>query len=284
MKNRKILACLLSAIMVFSLMSPVFAENEQSLESVADIDYSADYDFALSVGIMPDDVNPYAAIKRIELAKCFTNVLIPDYLSEGDTASKYFSDVDYTNSGYADTVAGAGIMNGVGNGLFNPEGFVTYTQLIKAFVSFLGYDVKAQSMGGYPAGYMAVASTLGLVGVYSGSSPENFVTGEMVATMFKRAINSPVFVKTEIGEEVINYVERSDINYLSKYMSIYRLRGVVRGVHGTNLADDLQLKYNEHCTAFYNTNLNFIKNKKYAKLVTDFSNLLQITLRRYRIT
>lgn len=238
MKN-KILAFLLVTVMMFSFVNISYAEDTSS------VSYSKDFGFALALGIVPDDVVPGEAVKRIDLACIYSNILMPDGTPELYVPSRYFTDVEYAVSGYADTVFDAGIMNGVGEGRFSPDGYVTYNQFIKTIVSFLGYDVKAQSMGGYPAGYMSVAASLGIVADLNGGSGEDFVTGEMVAYLFKAALNAPLFEQTGYGTDSQTYTQDVTINYLSKYMGIYRRRGVVKAVHGTNLINNEELKYNE---------------------------------------
>lgn len=237
--KKRIITYLLSMVMICSFAQVSYAETEAQPE------YSADYDFALTLGIMAEDIIPGDAIKRIELATCFTNILIYGTEPVLYNDSKYFNDVDFSVSGYADTVCAAGIMNGVGEGRFNPDGYVTYNQLVKAFVSFLGFDVKAQSMGGYPAGYMTVAAQLGILSRPEGASADDFVTAETVATMFKAAVNAPLFVETSFGDDSVTYAEDNTTDYLARYMDIERFRGVVKGVHGTNLASGAELEYNE---------------------------------------
>lgn len=56
-----------------------------------------------------------------------------------------------------------GIVNGVGNGLFSPDNEVTYEQAIKMIVTALGYNELAITKGGYPNGYITVASSKGIL-------------------------------------------------------------------------------------------------------------------------
>lgn len=237
--KKRILSCLLTLLIIVSFVLPSCAEASKEMP------YSSDYDFALSIGIIPEDVSAHEAIRRIDLSIIYSNILMPDGTPELYVPSRYFSDVEYAISGYADTVYDAGIMNGVGEGRFNPDGYVTYNQFIKTLVSFLGYDVKAQSLGGYPAGYMSVAASLDIVADLNGGSGEDFVTGEMVASLFKAAINAPLFEQDGYGEESSTYYENNSTDYLAKYMKIYRARGVVEAVHETNLISSEELGYNE---------------------------------------
>lgn len=243
--TKRLISIALFVAIIFSVSAYAFANDGQT-SVVSSPEYTPDYDFAVSLGIMSEDINPASAIKRIELARCFANLLLANTSKESSSASRYFSDVDYADALFADAVADAKIMNGTGNGQFNPEGLVTYNQLIKTFVSFLGYDAKAQSLGGYPAGYMYVANTLGLNNHTLKISPEDYVTGETVGMLFKSAVNSAMYeqpVLRDDGTEV--YIENGYSTYLEKYLDVKVMRGVVKGVHGNDLSYTNDLDFDE---------------------------------------
>ncbi len=60
-------------------------------------------------------------------------------------------------------VSDAGIMNGMGNGIFAPQENVTYYQLIKMIVCMAGLEEKAANEGGWPDGYEQIAYSYGLI-------------------------------------------------------------------------------------------------------------------------
>lgn len=66
------------------------------------------------------------------------------------------------NSGYIEYLSGQSIINGVSETEFAPNGFVSSTAAAKIMVHILGFDVVAESRGGYPEGYLETASKLGL--------------------------------------------------------------------------------------------------------------------------
>ena len=61
------------------------------------------------------------------------------------------------------TLSQAGVVNGMGDGTFLPDKSVSYFEAAKILVSVLGYGDFAENMGGYPNGYLAQASKLGLL-------------------------------------------------------------------------------------------------------------------------
>ena len=238
--NKRILSFILTLIFVVSgFACTSFAQDEVESPAV-----SKDFEFAKAVGIFQEEYVPTEAISRIELAKCFSNIILKGVEPVLDNGSALFDDVDYADAGYADAMAGAGIMGGVGNRMFSPDQNVTYSQLLKVFVSFLGYDVKAQSLGGYPSGYMAVATELGLTDK-NAPYTDSFVTYETLATMFKRALKVPLFniIYYKEGTFICRQNENSD--YLKEYLEIYRYSQVVNAVYNSNIINGKDIEYDE---------------------------------------
>lgn len=56
-----------------------------------------------------------------------------------------------------------GIVNGISAEKFAPNANVTYEQALKMIVCLLGYENEAAKQGGYPTGYIKVASSLGVL-------------------------------------------------------------------------------------------------------------------------
>ena len=237
--NKKII---MSLILVLTLLSGMFCMNTYAAETeIVAVSGTHDFEFAKSLGIIPTDVRPDEAISRINLARCFSNVILSGAEPVAEK-SVFFTDVDYSFAGYADMVYGAGIMNGIGGGLFNPDGYLTYNQLVKTFVSFLGYGEKAEAMGGYPGGYMAVAASLDL---YFGAPgyANDYVTAEAVASAFKSALNVPVLEQVRYAD-TYTFVTRGR-DYLEKYMNVHHVWDVVNATYWSNAINSHPVAYNE---------------------------------------
>ena len=114
------------------------------------------------LGVTPDGVGDNMVVTREILAYSLASVLMPENTFENTAAS--FTDVDSTNpySGHIAYVSGRGIMTGYGDGTFNPSKVVTVNEVAKTLVSALGYGLVAEAKGGWPGGYMSVASSLKL--------------------------------------------------------------------------------------------------------------------------
>lgn len=75
-----------------------------------------------------------------------------------------FPDVPENHWAYSYIAAAkaSGLVAGDENGNFNPENNVTNEEIVKMLDCLLGYEPMAYRLGGYPAGYTAVAAKIGL--------------------------------------------------------------------------------------------------------------------------
>lgn len=108
-------------------------------------------------------------------------------VSELTPVEDIYSDVNSNSEYYRDimTVTQQGLMSGIDDGIFDPEGSITCEQAVKVVVSMLGYSYNAKLSGGFPNGYMAVASRLGLL---SGIETTGYFTRGMTAQMMYNAL------------------------------------------------------------------------------------------------
>ncbi|MBR5504965.1 MAG: S-layer homology domain-containing protein [Clostridia bacterium] len=224
---KKILSVVVSLFLILSII-PVYADNSTE----TNIANSPDVAFATSLGILEKGSDPLSSITRIELAKVFYNIILSQ--TEGEVGqSKYFTDVDLEESVYADFAYECSVMNGTGNGLFAPDATVTYAQFIKTVVSFLGYTAVAESKGGYPAGYISVASQLDITSQIP-PSYDSVINKNMVASVFKLAGSVPLMNPVTYGDDSGRYEIDNTSNYLNTYMHISRFRGIVTGNYLTD--------------------------------------------------
>ncbi len=102
---------------------------------------------------------PYGTITRAEAATVMVRMLgLEGSVTQGKTN---FTDVPADNwaAGYINAAEAAGIISGMGDGTFEPNGEVTYEQIVKMVVCALGYEAEAVRNGGYPSGYLRVAGS-----------------------------------------------------------------------------------------------------------------------------
>ena len=90
----------------------------------------------------------------------FATIMVRSLKLEQDASANNFTDVaaDHWAVGYIGAAVKAGIVNGMGDGTFAPNANVTEEQAVKMIVAALGYNDEATEQGGYPNGYIKVAS------------------------------------------------------------------------------------------------------------------------------
>jgi len=231
---KKILLIMLCFML--SVQPCLFAAEENIAQSSSE---SSDLYFAKALGLISDEFKDDTEITRSQLAEILSSILIGDTIKEGVIISHPFTDCDADNAAIA-FVNSAGLMKGLGGNLFNPSGKVTYAQLIKTAVSLLGYENEAIAYGGYPSGYLIVASNIGLIKGDAGMG-DAIVTARKLSSVLKLMQNVSVKRRIVFGgsEEWIQTGE----NYLSLYKGIKRTRGMITAIHSTDVYSDGTLNY-----------------------------------------
>lgn len=146
--------------------------------------------------------------------------------------SSYFYDVPvdswYTYS--LNILTDYGIISQNEEKMFYPDRTVSVSEAVKMVVCLLGYGDLAMSKGGYPGGYNAVGSSIGL---FDGMPAGSTLTNAHMTALLYNAINADVTnlsfdgVKTEI--------KNSGENILEQKRKIYKTDGVVESVYGLSL-------------------------------------------------
>jgi len=157
-KFRRLLAGLLIGGM---LTCPALA-----VSSFPDVDENAEYaeavEYLKGTGIMEGDdkgnFNPNSTVTRGQMA-----AIVCRMLGEEENLAKdgnLFSDVPSAHwaNAYIARAATLGIINGYGDGKFGPDDNVTYEQTVTMIVRAVGFVQEAQEAGGYPDGFLFVAS------------------------------------------------------------------------------------------------------------------------------
>lgn len=209
MQIKKLLSIVIVLALCFSITVVSAAENENQLE------------FFKAFSLVDSGTASNDVLTRGELAKIYYKLMLKtDEIPEGDTVSR-FTDVPESLASVAEAVSGAGIMTGTGDGKFEPDKNVTYIQLIKTMISFLGYDTVANYYGGYPTGYYNEASLLGLT--KKAPSDYNFyVTYGGAENVFRAAVKADIMQNINGNHEIVE-----GKNYLSLYYGILEKDGIV---------------------------------------------------------
>ena len=203
------------------------------------------FEFASVLGFFDAEEHfPDDEITRIQLAEVFYNIVFPvnggesEYWGEAD-----FPDVPKEKKNIAATVFGMGVMRGYSDSVFAPDDKVTYNQLVKSMVSFLGYDLYAQNLGGYPSGYLAQATRLKIL-PGDNVSGDTYVTFAIVAKILKQSIGVNIAIWNHAdydGTAVLEVLE--NVDYLEYYRKVKVGRGNVTGNYLTNISGDENTDY-----------------------------------------
>ena len=179
-------------------------------------------DLNIIVGDERGNLNLDKHITRAEFATIIIKML---NLSGIENSKTNFTDVpqEYWAVPYINTCVGLGIIHGNGDGTFSPENNVTYEQAVKMIMCSLGYGIVAEQKGGYPSGYLAVASNEGLLK----NCPMKDTTRKTIFTMLYNALTINLFDQTSWGTDGKNVFEKTDDTILSSVYNIDKYVGVI---------------------------------------------------------
>ena len=137
-----------------------------------------------------------------------------------------FSDVTADNqySGYIEHMASLGIINGKGDGLFDPQGIVKPEMAAKVLVNLLGYESFAEFEGGYPQGYMNFAADLGIAQYLRASANGNLTKGALLDAcryVLVTGFNKPQFLTVDGQTQIVMTNDKSSLLGSSLKVSVY---------------------------------------------------------------
>ncbi len=191
-----------------------------------------------SLGIMTGDENGDLRLEdnitRCEAVKmiCVAGNIKPTL----DFNENIFNDVNGSHWAYKyiTTAKENKIINGDENGNFNPESNITNEEIVKMIVCLLGYSEMAEMKGGYPAGYTAVASQLGITKGLKLTTNTPAIRRD-VAIMISNALDTPIMAQKSEGEsEDTIYIILDGKNDVP-FVSIRGTRGMMWDTSLTNI-------------------------------------------------
>ena len=201
MKN---LTRVLALVLVFSLMLSTVAFAAFTDVKAGD-DYAEAIETLAALGILNGDPDgnfrPNDGIKRSEAVAIVNRIQNLASASAGAQGVSLYTDVaaDHWALGDINLATQMGTVSGDGNGLFRPDDQVSYQEMVKMLVVALGYAPAAADMGGWPTGYLVVASQYGVLEdtANMGAAP---ATRGVVAQLTFNALTAPMMKQTGYGE------------------------------------------------------------------------------------
>lgn len=149
---------IITAICIVSSIVPVFAKSNDYQDRA--VSFLAGMDI-----LRGDESGNYLLDKPVNRAEFTAFVIrVLDLENLNMQSEQTFVDVPDTHwaKGVISTAANLKLIQGVGGRYFEPDRIVTLDEAIKIMVSALGYQTAAEQEGGYPTGYVQIASRLNL--------------------------------------------------------------------------------------------------------------------------
>lgn len=229
MNNLKRIA---SAVIILAMMLQIAVVAAPVPEDVIGTQYESAASLLCALDIMVGDgenFNPDDNITRAEFAQILMRTMNLDGAAESYTPVGKFSDVPADNI-FAPAVelgAEVGAIQGYGDGTFGPENNVLGIEAIKMMTFASGHSVLADDMGGYPAGYLAVANDKSMLNGLSGVDFNQPMKRGEAAILCANTLKVDMMQLIESGPDYQKYEEIKDENLLSEKHSVYRFDGLV---------------------------------------------------------
>jgi len=254
---------ILALVLALTLALGTFSFAAAAPEDVVGTDYEDAVVRLGALGIIagfPDGTyKPDEPVTRAQFAKIIVTALGVGEAANYAAGTTKFSDVpaDHWAAGYINVAVDVGVINGYPDGTFKPENQVTFAEAIKMIVAALGYTPKAEAMGGYPGGYLAVAAEkeitkgMSVVGGLAANRGD-------VALMVDNALDVPLMVQKTYGQYP-EYEEDDTKSLLVSKLGVDEFKGTVTAVplSSSKLDDDeIEIDGKEY-TAIVDMDLNY---------------------------
>ncbi len=230
---KRILPLILSFIIVVSGVNVFATETSKS-------DLEMQQNFAILKNLEIADWTEDGTITRAEFVKIVMDIVLGEDAENYKTYKSPFPDVD-ENTKYRNEIVAAhsyGIVSGNGQS-FRPNDSIGYAEVAKILVHILGYDVQAQAKGGYPGGYIAQASSLGIRGGQGIDTMTKSECAKILLDALNARVSEVFYYKKANGEVDPLYVSEGGATLLYTTKGIYRTTGIVKnnGLSGLTSTD-----------------------------------------------
>ena len=217
----------LALLMLVFLMVPTISYGTAS--GVTDSRDNKSIQLMTALGIMEEDKNTgmfwdNTPVERREMAIILCNLFKLEPTAE---ESPRFIDVAEKDRAYIETIVRNGYMSGYSDTRFGAKDYITGEQLTKIFVTVLGGESMAESLGGFPQGYLQVARRLGLL-KYQSASMSASARRIDVANMISAALDADIMILEGISDDGGMYRVEEGVTFLTEVLNIYRIEGIVK--------------------------------------------------------
>lgn len=232
---KKVLALTIALATLFSLTAFAAYKDESAIASETMSAVNLVNSLKIMTGDTKGNFNPTATITRAEAAKMVYVVRTGGNTNaEGWKGQNVFTDTKgHWAEGFINYCASVGIIAGVGNGKFNPEGKLTGVELAKMLLVAAGYkaDIQGYTGSAWQTKVLADAENAGLFNNYApayvGAAPRQYA-----AVMFSNCLlktNMAVY----LSGELVNGAIGNQILVGEKYFGLATKTGII-----TNISDN----------------------------------------------
>lgn len=180
-------------------------------------------------GYEDGSIKPENTITRAEMATMILRMMGVDTLST--TYANTFTDVTASHwaANAIQTAYNMGIINGMGDGTFAPDANVTYAQAVKMLVCSLKYEQLAQTMGGYPVGYLTAAAqkNIEVTKNVTGYKNDEPATRGMVIKMIYNTLNALYPTGDGLTADGVEFKTQDGVTLASELLDIHEVEGII---------------------------------------------------------
>ncbi len=211
---KKNLKKVISAVLALTLAMSSFVAMTTSAATFADVADTANYAEAVNAlaalgaisGYEDGTFLPDNNITRAEVTTMLVAALNMSADAQASGATTKFADVNEKAkwaAGYVNVGVANGWISGMSATEFAPSDNVTYAQVLSMLTRILGYGDYAVSKGGWPDGYLAAASSAGILSGVSAAA-NDAMTRAQVARLIWNTVQAPMLEVTTFGVDAMN--------------------------------------------------------------------------------
>lgn len=206
---------------------------------IADTKYAEAAELLGALGIMVGDAEdgafrPDDPILRSEMAKVAVYSIGLEDVVKSSGGSTGFPDVpdDHWATGAINVADQQGMVMGDAEGTFRPDDYVTFEEAVTIIVRALGYEPAANDKGGYPTGYMFIASSNQLLRGIDAAAAEPAKRGDIAQLVFNAMT---VNLMEQVGYGSESRYEVVDKTLLYDRLNVEKAYGQITGTDETSL-------------------------------------------------
>ncbi len=237
----KTIKCLISLMLVFSMIFTTMVGSVSAALTVADIVDVEDPQFDIvhllvKLGVFKEgDEFPASmseSITRAEFVEYAMRLCRYNDIDVSDTYELRYTDVDSSHK-YYKTILLAAALNVLTYDeydlTFKPDDYITFDEGLAVVINALGYKEYAMHTGEYPASYRVLASNLDLYDSLDSANNDGIMTYETACQLLYNAFVAPLFevasTSTTTGETFWEINENKSV--LSEKHGIYQVEGIL---------------------------------------------------------